>query len=213
MMSLLKIACALFGFALTPASEAATITLSTYRFSPTITTTSGQLVDAGLVRIGTLTGTPSGTSIEAIDLVFSEFESSTTRTGGLLGDTVTNQSASRFDGLPIFVWIFDAAAIGDATEHALLNVPSRNPGIGDPWYFPTHVGSGADHATIHLPEFFSLGDYSFTPGIRLEELGLQSQNLTLAPSSALAIPEPQGLALAIGGAAIFLLIRRRACGS
>lgn len=197
-------------FALAPAAEASTITLSTYRFSPTVTTTDGRLVEDGLVRIGTLTGPPSGTRIEDIDLVFSEFETSTTRAGGLLGDTVTNQSASPFDGLPIFVWIFDAPAIGVASEHALLSVPSLTPAVGDPWYFPTHVGSGTDSATIHLPEFFAIGDYPFTPGIRLEDLGPQSQNLTLALSA--PIPEPQGLALLVGGAAICLLMRRRPRG-
>ena len=172
------------------------VTLASGRVSE-ITTSSGDQVTDSLFRVGRLTGTPAGSSIAEISLVFEELDSFDS---GFLGQpfgtvSESDPSASDFNNQDIYIWAFDTALVSDATEHALFTNPTAVPNDGDAWIFPVHTGTGIDAATLNSSSLIAEGDFSFTPGARVESLGANSIRLVLTP-----IPEPSApLFLALTG--------------
>ncbi len=165
---------------------------------PFIVTSAGQPAEGGLVRVGALLGDPASSSIDDISLVFQEFGNYTLPANGQVGRSVSSMLGTPFNGKQIYLWVFDSGSPDTASEQALFTTFTKDP-PGSPWIFPTHIGSGLDAATLHLPQLYSTGDASFTPGVQF--LGGSSQ-LVLTP-----IPEPSAVLLL--ACTSFALCRRR----
>jgi len=194
------------GAALTLASigQASVVTLSGSRTGPLVLTSSdGNAVAGGLIRLGTLSGAPASSSVDDINAVFQEFATGNTSGTGALGQTFNNAAASPFDGQQVYIWVFDTADGVNPAEHGVFTVQDpNNPGDGSPWVYPTHTGSGTDAVTLTLGALTGgSGDASITPGI--EFTADNGGRLTLTP-----VPEPSGALLA-GLAGMLIAFRRR----
>lgn len=184
--------------ALATAANASIVTMSAGFTGPFAFESDGVTrVDTGLMRIGTLTGTPAGDSIADIEAVFSEFGTQFTSATGGLGGTVSNAAGTPFNDQKIHIWIFNTGSVTPDSEHGLFTVIDENaPATGEPWVYPVHTGSGTDSVTISLSALSSALVIPSGAGVR-------DGNLILAP-----IPEPSGALLA-GLAGMLLVFRRR----
>ena len=185
--------------ALATAANASIVTMSACFTVPFAFESDGVTrVDTGLMRIGTLTGTPASDSIADIEAVFSEFGTQFTSATGGLGGTVSNASGTPFNDQKIHIWIFNTGSVTPESEQGLFTVIDENaPASGEPWVYPVHTGSGTDSVTISLSALSSALVIPSGAGVR-------DGNLILAP----AIPEPSGAMLA-GLAGMLLVLRRR----
>lgn len=189
--------------ALVAAGQASTVVLAGGRTGPVVTDSAGATVAGGLVRIGTLTGAPASNSLSDIDAVFSEFATAATSAAGLLGSTSSNAAGGAFDGQQIYLWVFNAASMGSASQHGVFTPGDPNaPVAGAAWIYPVHTGTGSDNATVSLNALLNGGaDLSVTPGIVIDSAS--GGKLALTP-----IPEPSGALLA-GLAGLAIAFRRR----
>lgn len=181
-------------------SQASIVTLSGTRTGPLVVNFGGGApVSGGLVRLGTLSGAPASNAVADIDAVFNEFATGFTAADGKLGQTFNNAAAASFNGQQVYIWVFDTATQGAATQQAMLTVADPNaPDAGNAWVYPTHTGSGTDSATLTLGALLTGADTSVTPGVVFG-----ANNIQLAP-----IPEPSGALLA-GLAGVLIAFRRR----
>jgi len=159
----------------------------------------GEVLDGGLIRLGTLTNSPSHSGIRGIDAVFQEFATGFTHSNGTLSQTFNNASASEFDGDQIYIWVFNTDSAETATSHGLFSVADPfSPTTGNPWLFPNHTGSGTDSTTISLGALLDEGSTYWTPA-RIDPA--DGGRLILVPESS------SGLLAGIAG--ILIAFRRR----
>lgn len=137
-----------------------------------------------------------GTGLGGLDAHFSDVDTTSAGTLGLIGDQ-------------IFMWVFDAASLGAASQHGIFYL---NMATNSAWAFPTDT-PGSDDTTIDISQL-TIGDSSLIGGatILAGGFGIGTSDTTGSPHFNLeVIPEPSTYALIVMGLAIVggLRIRRR----
>ncbi len=127
--------------------------------------------------------------------------------GGKIRNSVTDNNpgatkAEFFDGKPLYLWVFNAATIGAATQVGIFRAPS---GATQPWTFATNDGGVSDSRTYSTasdttPILQAIGGFGSTTSSQLR----LTDQFNLAP-----IPEPSTAVFGLLTALAMLSSRKR----
>ena len=162
------------------------------------------LANGSLVLVGTFANISALATLPPVDLAaaagWTQFGNSLAigsvfgNPGKLIGTTSDlSAAADAFNGDTIYLWVFNAATIGAATQYGVFTASAGTP----TWLFPTNNGGIGDLLTI------SADDTTIVPVSGLGSVNASHlQLVTIA-----AVPEPAAYG-AIGAGALLLCLQR-----